>query len=208
MSTRVARTLPLRCKTPDRWAALALSDPGRLLNDHAHLEKKAAANALDLLLMWPSGDPPKGWTKFLSAIAKDEVGHLATVLRLLEKRGFPLSKAHRCQYAHELRALVRKGQGPAEVVDRLLISSLIEARSAERFEILGRCADDSELTKLYRGLWASEHGHYRIFLETARTAGECCRKAEDVDARWERLLDAEAKIIQAQPAKALLHGWV
>lgn len=206
--TRLAHALPLKITTPDEWAALALSDPHRLLNDHAHLEKKAAGNALDLLLLWPTADPPRNWTRFLTAVAKDEVGHLATVLRIMERRGYPFSKAHRCQYAAELRALVRKGEGPAEVVDRLLVSALIEARSAERFEILGRMCEDTELKKLYRGLWASEHGHYRVFLETARVAGTTSKRRESVDARWERLLEAEAGIIESQPAKPLLHGWV
>jgi tRNA-(ms[2]io[6]A)-hydroxylase len=194
--------------TPDEWAALALSDTRRLLNDHAHLEKKAAGNALDLLMLWPTADPPRNWTRFLTAVAKDEVGHLSTVLRIMERRGHVFSKSHRCQYAAELRALVRRGEGPAEVIDRLLVSALIEARSAERFEILGRCCEDPELRKLYRGLWASEHGHYRVFLETAKVAATASGRRESVNTRWDRLLDAEARIISSQPSKSVLHGWV
>ena len=38
----------------------------------------------------------------------------------------------------ELRALVRRGKGPEELMDRLMISALIEARSCERFEVLSR----------------------------------------------------------------------
>jgi len=41
--------LPLKYKTPASWAAGVLERPLELLNDHAHLEKKAATNALELL---------------------------------------------------------------------------------------------------------------------------------------------------------------
>ena len=55
-----------------------------------------------------------------------------------------------------------------KLVDRLMISSLIEARSCERFQLLGEaCEDDAELKKLYRALWASEHGHYLSFIQLA-----------------------------------------
>ncbi len=48
-----------------------------------------------------------------------------------------------------------------------MISALIEARSCERFKLLAEVCDDKELAKLYRGLWASEHGHYRTFIQLA-----------------------------------------
>jgi tRNA-(ms[2]io[6]A)-hydroxylase len=202
------KELPLRKVTPDAWAEVALEDPVKLLNDHAHLEKKAALNALDLLLVWPSAHPPEGWTKVLSAIAKDEVHHLATVLKLLEKYGGVMSKGHRSEYAQQLRQLVRRGEGPLEVIDRLLVSAMIEARSAERFEILGRCCKDAVLTKLYRGLWASEQGHYRIFLETARKAAAVSGNEDACEERWDEFLDRESEIISSQARKPLLHSWV
>ena len=65
--------LPLRIATPISWAALALEDPLALLNDHAHLERKAANNALELLLRWPEPNPPENWVKAMTAIAKDEI---------------------------------------------------------------------------------------------------------------------------------------
>ena len=49
--------LPLRYQTPPAWAAGVLARPLELLNDHAHLEKKAAANALELLNRWPEPQP-------------------------------------------------------------------------------------------------------------------------------------------------------
>src|SRR6266550_1329608 len=116
--------LPLKYATPPAWAAEALRQPLELLNDHAHLEKKAAANALELLNRWPEPSPPENWVASMTAIARDEVEHLAVVCRLLSRRGGRLTKQHSNPYAADLRRLVGQGTGPAELVDRLLVSSL------------------------------------------------------------------------------------
>src|SRR6188508_1188491 len=121
--------LPLRYQTPPTWAAGVLARPLELLNDHAHLEKKAAANALELLNRWPEPAPPENWVAAMTAVARDEVEHLAVVSRLLARRGGRLTKSHANPYASELHKLVRKGRGSEELLDRLMISSLIEARS-------------------------------------------------------------------------------
>src|SRR5215213_4622160 len=125
--------LPLKYETPLRWATEALRHPLELLNDHAHLEKKAAANALELLNRWPEPSPPENWVAAMTAVARDEVEHLATVSRLLARRGGTLTRQHANPYAADLHKLVRRGKGKEELVDRLMISALIEARSCERF---------------------------------------------------------------------------
>lgn len=175
-----------------------------LLNDHAWLEKKAASNALELLNRWPEPNPPENWVSAMTAIARDEVEHLAVVVRLLARRGGRLTRSHVNRYAADLRDLVRRGEGPDELLDRLLISALIEARSCERFELLSRCCDDEELAKLYRGLWASEAGHYRVFLDLARQLPS----RPKIDARWKEMLSAEARIIRAQPPGPSMHSGV
>ena len=195
--------LPLRYATPPAWAPGVLASPLELLNDHAHLEKKAASNALELLNRWPEPRPPENWVAAMTAVARDEVEHLAVVCRLLARRGGRLTKSHTNPYAAALHALVRKGRGADELVDRLLISSLIEARSCERFKLLGDAVqDDRELQKLYRGLWASEHGHYLSFLQLA----EQILPEKPVRARWDAMLDDEARIIQSQPTGPRMHS--
>jgi tRNA 2-(methylsulfanyl)-N6-isopentenyladenosine37 hydroxylase len=195
--------LPLRYATPPAWAREVLARPLELLNDHAHLEKKAAANALELLNRWPEPRPPENWVSAITAVARDEVEHLATVCRLLARRGGKLTKQHSNPYASRLRSLVRQGTGKDELVDRLLVSSLIEARSCERFQLLGgACEEDSQLRKLYRGLWASEHGHYLTFLQLA----EEIEPAREVAKRWDDMLGAEARIIATQPPGARMHS--
>ncbi len=209
-----AADLPLRTRTPRAWAVAALADPVALLNDHAHLEKKAAANALGLLPRRPEGRGEVGgrggqaerdgraWDRTLAAVARDEVDHLVAVLRALERRGGRLSATHRNPYAAALHALVRTGDGKRELLDRLLVCALIEARSCERFESLVEACEDEALRALYRGLCASEHGHYRVFVELARSVVD----ADVVAARFAELLDAEARILAAQPPGPRMHS--
>lgn len=194
--------LPVRYRTPDRWAELALADTLKLLDDHAHLERKAASNALELLNRWPDPEPPERWVQSLASVARDETDHLFSVARLLKQRGGRLSKMHRNPYAGDLRKLVRLGRGPEELVDRLLVSALIELRSCERFEILSRCCPDPGLSDFYRTLWGSEHGHYRLFLSLAQDL----REPEVVEARWSQMLDCEADIIVRQSPGPRLHS--
>lgn len=190
--------------TPSHWAEQALDAPLELLNDHAWLEKKAATNALELLNRWPEPNPPENWVAALTAVARDEVEHLALVVRLLARRGGRLTKAHSNPYAAALRALVRVGRGQQELTDRLLVSALIEARSCERFFLLAQACRDAELAKVYKGLFASEAGHYRLFIDLARRLPD----VGAVDTRWRQMLQAEAKIIKAQRPGSSMHSGV
>ncbi len=203
----VDRGFPLLCETPLQWAESATSDLPALLNDHAYLEKKAATNALELLNRWPEPSHPREWTTTLASIASDETSHLAAVLRILTERGGRLDRTHRNDYANRLRLQVRKGQGSDELVDRLLISALIELRSCERFEILARYwqADDTALHHFFRTLGASELGHYRVFLRLASLVQD----ESLVDERWCAMLRYEQLAITAQPPGPRIHsGWI
>jgi len=195
--------LPLRTRTPDAWAVEALADTLGFLGDHAHLERKAASNALGIFQRWPDAlTDPVRWTRALSDIARDETRHLGQVLRLLAARGGTLPRHHANPYAADLQAVVRAGKGPDELVDRLLISALIEARSCERFEVLSRASSDLELAQFFAGLLRSENGHFATFLRLARLV----RPARDVASRWDELLDHEAAAIAAQPRGSRVHS--
>ena len=196
--------LPLRWWTPASWAEAVLSEPLALLSDHAHLEKKAAVNALDLLTRWPEPNPPENWVNVMSAVARDESEHLGVVTRLLARRGGKLAKGNHNAYAAGLRELLRLGDAIDEVMDRLMISALIEARSCERFAVLALNSKDAELAKLYKELYASEAGHYRVFVDLARQLPGPAA----VDERWHDMLDAEAKIIQRQTPGPRIHSGV
>lgn len=196
--------LPLKVLTPQHWAATALANPIALLNDHAYLEKKAALNALELLNRWPDPVQPKRWATILAGIARDEAVHLSQVTRLLHRKGGELARTHANPYATDLHRNIRKGSGTRELLDRLLLSALIEIRSCERFMLLEKHSQDPDLTRLYRGLYASELGHYKVFLLLGRQV----RPSEEVEKRWEEWLEIEKKAIQAQPTGPRMHsGW-
>lgn len=192
--------LPLLSRTPATWGRAVLEEPVRLLIDHAFLEKKAATNALELLTRWPN-DWLDGWVETMTSVARDEMAHLAQVTRLISKRGGRLDRFHKNPYANSLRGLVRKGE-PTELLDRLLVAALIEARSCERFSVLASVADDEELASFYRALCASEAGHYRMFLELAGKF----TNPEEVNRRWREMLAAEAKILMDQEPGPRIHS--
>ena len=133
-------SLPLLFQTPPAWARAVLQDPVALLIDHAFLERKAANNALELLTKWPGNGVP-GWVETMTAVARDESAHLSQVVRLLARRGGQMDRVHKNPYANALRQLVRKGE-QGEVLDRLFVSALIEARSCERFRLLSEGLED------------------------------------------------------------------
>jgi tRNA-(ms[2]io[6]A)-hydroxylase len=193
--------LPLLSRTPERWARFVLADPVALLIDHAFLEKKAANNALELLTRWPEPGV-EGWVQAMTDVARDEAAHLAQVNRLLTRRGGKLDRIHKNPYANALRLLVRKGSGTGEIVDRLLVSALIESRSCERFAVLAGVSPDRELAAFYQRLYASELGHYLVFLKLAKAID----KQERVERRWLELLEAEAQILAAQEPGPRIHS--
>lgn len=192
-------SLPLRSSTPLAWGHSVLKEPIALLVDHAFLERKAANNALELMTKWPGNWVP-GWVETLSGVARDESAHLSQVVRLLARRGGKLERVHKNPYANALRQLVRKGDN-GEVLDRLFVSALIEARSCERFGILAEVADD-ELARFYKALYSSELGHYKVFLKlAAKIAGR-----KNADARWDEMLTAEAEILAQQEPGPRMHS--
>ena len=193
-----ARDTPLRTKTSRAWAEAALADPLALLDDHAHLERKAAANALALIASPPSGSGT--WVRTLAAIARDETEHLALVVRTLEARGGTPSREHANPYARALHALARRG--PEARLDRLLVCALIEARSCERFEALAGLGAENPLRALHAGLASSERGHHHAFLALACDVAP----AAEVDRRWRWFLAREAEVLAAQPAGPRMHS--
>jgi tRNA-(ms[2]io[6]A)-hydroxylase len=206
MKTEVTvEALPLHSRTPREWGVAALRDTLALLMDHVFLEKKAAANAMELMTRWPDDWLP-GWVETMTAVARDEAVHLAQVTRLLFRRGGRLERVHKNSYANELRQMVRKGER-TELLDRLLVAALIEVRSCERFAVLSDAAThtgDRELADFYHGLFTSEFGHYNVFLKLARKF----TKAAALEARWQEMLAAEARILSGQPPGPRVHsGW-
>jgi tRNA-(ms[2]io[6]A)-hydroxylase len=86
----------------------------------------------------------------------------------------------------------------------LLVSALIEVRSCERFAVLAVAAADTELAAFYKTLFSSEMGHYKVFLKLAFQVAP----SETVEARWQYMLAAEARIMQQQAPGPRIHSGV
>jgi tRNA-(ms[2]io[6]A)-hydroxylase len=88
------------------------------------------------------------------------------------------------------------------LLDRLLVCSLIEARSCERFRLLSEGLRSGELRSFYRELMESEARHYRLF----RRLAEQCFGVEDARSRFEALAACEASIAARLPLGPTVHG--
>jgi tRNA-(ms[2]io[6]A)-hydroxylase len=188
---------PLRIATSPAWAQLALARPDLLLQDHAHCEKKAAATALSIVATYPEHSE---LVRPLVRLAQEETQHFFRVLAELTRRGLVLERDHGDPYAHALLELARPARRE-RLLDRVLISAIIEARSCERFGLLGACAEESRLTRLYRDLFLAEARHHQLFVELAGSLFG----AAVADERLDALLDAEAGIVGALPLRAAIH---
>jgi tRNA-(ms[2]io[6]A)-hydroxylase len=187
----------LRTRTDPRWLRLALTRFDEVLVDHAHCEKKAAANALSMLQAYPE-IPDLPLT--MARLAREESAHLARVLRVMAGRGLSLGRDPGDPYAQGLLALVRKTQ-PERRMDRLLVAAIIEARSCERLRLLAGGLTDAALRRLYEELAQSEEGHQSLFLRFAWAAHDQAAAAP----RLAELLEAEATLLEGLGIRATIH---
>jgi tRNA-(ms[2]io[6]A)-hydroxylase len=192
--------LGLQLPTDPRWADLVHKDLHELLTDHAWCEMKAASNVMSMMVRYPD------LTELVAAltrICQEEVEHFGRVHQKIVERGWVLGPERKDGYVNELLQFVRKdGSREERLVDRLLFSAMIEARSCERFKLLGEEAPDADLRAFYRELMVSEAGHYTTFIGFARTYGG----RVDVDARWRSFLAYEAQVVARYGKAATIHG--
>lgn len=181
--------LGLRLPTDPRWVNIASKNIEDILIDHAYCEQKAASSCISLIVQYPQY---KKLVEVLTPVVAEEWEHFARVLEHLTKRGFKLGVQRKDEYVAELLKNIPKGGSREEqLVERLLVNALIEARSCERFKLLWQQMDDPDLKNFYHELMISEAGHYKNFIKLAKEYLE----ADKVQARWENWLEIEAVII-------------
>ena len=185
----VKNILGLKLPTDPRWVNLAEKSLEEILTDHAFCEQKAATTCISLIQKYSTLE--KLVTE-LSPIVTEEWGHFRQVLAELHKRGLQLGKQRKDEYVNKLLAFERKGGHPdTRLLDKLLISALIEARSCERFKRLSEGLDDPYMRNFYRRFMESEAGHYTLFIELA----EHYIPRETVRKRWQEWLAYEAGLM-------------
>ncbi len=193
--------LRLKLATDPRWAELVASNLEEVLTDHAYCEQKAASTAISLIVKYPE---LTDLVRELVDLVREEMEHFQRVHEFIVQRGFKLGRERKDHYVNELAKFVHKaGNNEMLLVDRLLFSAMIEARSCERFRVLSENLEDQELAEFYRELMASEAGHYTFFIGMARKyAGPNI----DVDQRWEEWLIFEGELITGYGKSELIHG--
>ncbi len=193
--------LGLKLPTDPRWADVAEKNIEEILIDHAYCEQKAASTAISLIVTYPEYSE---LVTAMTALAKEEMSHFRMVHDKIIERGFKLGWDRKDEYVLKLREFFPKGGSRAtQLVHRLLIAGLIEARSCERFRMLSEKLEDKELAEFYRNLMVSEANHYTMFLKFARKFGE---DRQVVEQKWQDLLTFEAEVMKDLGRQESIHG--
>lgn len=193
--------LGLKLETDPRWVNIVEKNIEEILTDHAYCEQKAATNAISIMISYAYHAEI---VDEMVSLAKEELTHFEMVHQKIKDRGFKLGYERKDEYVLELYKFMRKGHvKEIALIDRLLFSAMVEARSCERFKILSENINDADLRQFYRELMISEAGHYTMFLNFARKYGNA---TEDVNARWQQWLEHEAKILQSYGKQETIHG--
>lgn len=193
--------LKLKLPTDPLWVKNVVErNIQEILSDHAFCEQKAASNAITLIVQNPN---LPDLVQKMAGLVQEEMDHFKRVHDIIIERGYELGRERKDHYVNELMQFMIKGGGrQQQLIDRLLLSAMIEARSCERFKVMSEHINDPQLADFYYELMVSEAGHYAMFIKLAKQyAG-----AIDVDKRWDELLAYEASVIQHYGKTERIHG--
>src|SRR5690606_16261678 len=193
--------LKLQLPTDPLWVKNVVeSNIEEILTDHAFCEQKAASNAITLIVQNPD---LSDLVQEMAMLVQEEMDHFKRVHDIILARGYVLGRERKDHYVNELmQFIIKGGSRQDQLIDRLLCSAMIEARSCERFKVMSEHINDKELSEFYHELMISEAGHYTMFLNLARKyAGDI-----DVEKRWKEFLAYEATVIQNYGKSENIHG--
>ena len=188
----------LHCRTPDSWVQAALEDLDTILIDHATNELKAAQQAMTLMARNPLNMDIQNK---MSRLAREELVHFEQVLKILKKRNIEFRTMKASSYAFNMAKHIR-ADNKGKLTDALIVGSIIEARSCERFEkIAGHL--DPELQKFYLSLLKSESRHFQDYLDLAQKYTE-----ESIEERVQFFLAIDKESILNPDGLLRLHSGV
>ncbi|WP_205370515.1 tRNA-(ms[2]io[6]A)-hydroxylase [Thermoleptolyngbya sp. PKUAC-SCTB121] len=188
----------LKEPTSTAWVEQAIAHLDTILLDHSHCERKAAGAALNLMFRYPSSAK---LVRSLTAIAQEELEHFEQVNQWLDRRGVALAPLSAPPYGAGLSSQIRR-QEPHRMLDSLLVSALIEARSHERLGLLAQHCPDAELAQFYRGLMASEARHYGAYWTLAATYFD----PDTVNRRLAELAEVESALLATLHPEPRIHS--
>lgn len=182
--------LGLELPTDPRWVNLAEMDIEEILTDHAFCEQKAASTCISLIQQFSEREE---LVEQVSPVVAEEWEHFRQVHAELKKRGMKLGRQRKDEYVGKLMKFQRGGGSREDrLLEKLLTSALIEARSCERFRLLSLHMKEPELREFYHQFMVSEAGHYKMFINLAKTY----LPEEKVKKRWAEYLEFEAEMLK------------
>ncbi len=188
----------LKQPTLAAWVEQAMAHLDIILLDHSHCERKAAGVALNLIFRYSTHEK---LVRMLTAIAREELEHFELVNQWLERRGISMTLLPAPPYGASLSTHIRR-QEPERLLDTLLVSGLIEARSHERLGLLAQHCPDAELAAFYRTLMASEARHYGVYWVLSNTYFD----ADVVEHRLEELSALESHLLSKLHPEPRIHS--
>ncbi len=192
--------LALTTPTPSEWVAYIGKNFNSFLLDHAACEKKASSSAMTFVAKYR--DRAKIVSE-LTDLAIEELEHFRDVLKIIEKRGLTLAGDESDFYVGELIRFCRN-HPEQRLLDRLLVSAVVEARGCERFGLIGELLEkngESDVGAFYTHLSRVEAKHQVLFL---RLALEYFEKIE-VSKRLQEIIEFESRLMLSLPIQARLY---
>ena len=189
--------MELREPSSKAWLDAVLSDFDSFLLDHAACERKASAMALTFVVRYPDRDP---LLDPMITLAREELTHFHRVFKILRQRNLQFRKDEKDPYVNTLLKQTRRGR-EEELMDRLLLAGVVEARGNERFEQIAEALEEGPMKVFYEDIARSEARHADLFVDLARALFP----EADIDGRLSFWLDREVEAIRAVPPRPALH---
>ncbi|MDB4694833.1 tRNA-(ms[2]io[6]A)-hydroxylase [bacterium] len=192
--------LHLQSESTTQWLNQVDQHLDEILIDHAHCERKAATTAMNLMNSYTEN---RDICREMTRIVEEELEHFEMVLCLLDERRIQFRRLASGPYGRKLNALVSRHE-PERAVDRLLVASLIEARSCERFSLLSKHMTDRDpvLADFYASLFESEARHHTTYVRLA----EQFTSREAVFLRLDQLSSEESAILAEASELPRMHS--
>jgi tRNA-(ms[2]io[6]A)-hydroxylase len=187
----------LKSDSRETWLETVLDNFDEFLIDHAANEKKASAVALSMVSHYPD---KVILVESMLDLALEELNHYRQVMKLMLQRNLTAGPDEKDPYVNAIIKKIRRGPD-YYFLDRLLSAAVIEARGAERFDLLGAALDEDSLRTFYQTLARSEHNHHALFINLAGTYFPC----GEVNDRWQEWLEIEATVLDSLTIRPRLH---
>lgn len=132
-------------------------------------------------------------------LIKEELHHFYQVVEIIQERNITFDFVGSSRYAKEMLSHVTNHE-PQTLIDKLICSAYIEARSCERFAKIAPHLDPV-LNKFYSSLLRSEARHYQDYLSLAALISD-----QDITKRVQFFGEVEAELISRSDVDFKFHS--